>query len=86
MVTGLPEIRNIKLCQGYMYGMQTRRSFPVGQAWRANECLKLLHVDLCGPMQTPSLGGSKYFFLITDDYSRISRVYFMDTKTQHLKG
>lgn len=82
MVTGLPEIRDIKFCQGCAYGKQTRRSFPVGQAWRASECLELIHADLCGPMQTTSLGGSKFFFLLTDDYSRMSWVYFLESKGQ----
>lgn len=29
-----------------------------------------------------SLGGSKFFFLLTDDFSRISWVYFLDNKDQ----
>lgn len=31
-------------------------------------------------MQTVSLGGSEYFLLITDDYSRMSWVYFLNIK------
>lgn len=31
-------------------------------------------MNLCGPMATPSLGGAKYIFAITDDYTRKSFV------------
>ena len=33
-------------------------------------------------MKTPSLNGSKYFFLIVDDYIRISWVYFLKEKLE----
>ena len=33
-------------------------------------------------MQTVSLGGSKYFLLITDDYNRMSWVYFLKAKSE----
>ncbi|UYV71409.1 hypothetical protein LAZ67_8003042, partial [Cordylochernes scorpioides] len=32
--------------------------------------LQLIHMDLCGPMPCQSSGGSKYFLVIVDDYSR----------------
>lgn len=82
MVKGLPKIDDIKLCQGCVYGKQTRKSFPVGKSWRASSCLELLHADLCGTMQTTSLGGSKYFLLSTDDYTRMSWMYFLNSKDQ----
>lgn len=40
----------------------------------------LLHMDLCGPMNTVSYGGAKYFLLIKDDYSRFRIVYFLRNK------
>ncbi|KAL4291772.1 hypothetical protein GQ457_14G025100 [Hibiscus cannabinus] len=82
MVQGLPKINSIDLCDGCINGKQTRKSFLVGKAWRASECLKLIHADLCGPMQTESLGGSRYFLLFTDDYSRMSWVYFLTNKSE----
>ena len=67
MMQGLPKTGELELCEGCIYGKQSRGSFPTGKAWRASECLELLHADLCGPMKTVSLGGSKYFLLITND-------------------
>jgi len=36
--------------------------------------LELLHSDLCGPFQAESLGGSKYFVTLLDDYTKFSIV------------
>lgn len=82
MVYGLPHIAKISFCESCLYGKQTRESFPSGQAWRALSTLELIHTDWCGPMQTESLGGNKFFLLFTDDFSRMSWVYFLKTKTQ----
>ena len=82
MVQGLPKIGELELCEGCLYGKQSKRSFPSGRAWRASESLELLYADLCGPIQTISLGGSKYFLLIIDDYNRMSWVYFLKAKSE----
>ena len=63
----------------------TRKSFPSRKAWRASKCLELIHVDLCIPMHTASFGGSRYFLLFTDDCSRMSWVYFLETKSEKLQ-
>ena len=72
MVIGLPVIDGIDFCEGCVYGKQTKYSFPVNKAWRASKCLQLVHADVCGLMSVESLGGSRYFLLFTDDYSRMS--------------
>ncbi|GJR46446.1 retrovirus-related pol polyprotein from transposon TNT 1-94 [Tanacetum coccineum] len=43
--------------------------------------LKLLHIDLCGPMRVTSINGKKYILVIVDNYSRYTWVYFL--RTQH---
>lgn len=80
MVHGLPEIEEIDFYENCVYGKQSRPSFPKRQARRAVEVLELVHADLCGPMQTDSIGGSKYFLLFTDDYSRMSWSFFLHSK------
>ncbi|KAJ1700426.1 hypothetical protein LUZ63_000205 [Rhynchospora breviuscula] len=82
MVHGLPEIDQIGVCEGCIVGKQTKLAFPKCQAKRATKVLEIVHADLCGPMQTISLGGSKYFLLFTDDYSRMSWVYFLKNKDE----
>ncbi|KAA3483055.1 Retrovirus-related Pol polyprotein from transposon TNT 1-94 [Gossypium australe] len=58
-------------------GKQTRQPFPLNKAWRASEKLQLVHTDVCGPMKTQSLNGSRYFILFINDYSRFCWVYFL---------
>ncbi|KAI3685645.1 hypothetical protein L6452_34899 [Arctium lappa] len=47
-----------------------------------NSSLVLLHMDLCGPMRTQSLGGKKYVLVIVDDYSRYTWVKFLRSKDE----
>lgn len=83
MVHGLPNIGPVEnVCEGCIYGKQHRKSFPVGRSFRATSCLEIVHADLCGPMNTESLAGSRYFLLLTDDYSRMSWVYFLKLKSE----
>lgn len=82
MVKGLLHIDQIGICKGYVYGKQVKRSFPIGSAWRAFAPLELIHAELCGPMQTESLGGSQFFLMFTDDYTCMSWVYFLKYKSQ----
>jgi hypothetical protein len=61
MVNGLPLIEKPdRICEGCILGKQHRESFPVGKSIHANKPLEIVHSYLCGPMQTPSIGGSYY--------------------------
>lgn len=82
MVVGLPEMGKLDLCEGCIFGKQSRKPFPVGKSWRASQCLELVHAYLCGLMKNESLGGSRNFLLFTDDYSRMSWVYFLKFKSE----
>lgn len=77
MVLELHKINSLDLCETCVYGKQARHYFPVGVSWRAKKCLELIHADLCGLMNIESFGGSQYFLLFTNDYSRMSWIYFL---------
>ncbi|CAH2089012.1 unnamed protein product [Euphydryas editha] len=49
---------------------------------RANAPLELLSAELCGPMEVESVGGSRYFLLIKDNYSNYRVVYFLKKKSE----
>ena len=49
---------------------------------RSTRRLQLVHSDVCGPMQTESIGGHKYFVSFIDDYSRCCAVYFLKRKSE----
>jgi Integrase core domain/GAG-pre-integrase domain len=85
MVYGLPEISEFGLCEGCILGKHYKLPFVKGQSLRATQLLELVHTDLCGPMDTSSLGGSMYFLLFIDDFSRMNWVYFLQTKGEAFK-
>jgi transposase InsO family protein len=81
MVEGLPVIKNVHLeCSACALGKQHRDAFPVHQEKRHTDLLELIHTDVCGPMQTKSLGGSSYFLTFIDDRSRYTWIYFIRRK------
>lgn len=83
MVEGLPMFRNIQLnCDGCALDKMHREQFPVHDRRKETNILELVHTDICGPMQTRSLGGAYYFLLFTDDCTRYSWVYFLSKKSQ----
>lgn len=43
-----------------------------------------MHTDVCGPMQTRSLGGAEYFVMFKDDSTAFRHVYFMKHKSDVL--
>ncbi|KAJ0502796.1 putative RNA-directed DNA polymerase [Helianthus annuus] len=80
MVEGLPPFKGTGVCEGCILGKQIRSPFN-STSWRATKRLELVHADLCGPMQVPSLGRSLYYFLLIDDVSRMCWVYFLSKKS-----
>ncbi|KAL0402288.1 UNVERIFIED_CONTAM: Retrovirus-related Pol polyprotein from transposon TNT 1-94 [Sesamum latifolium] len=54
----------------------------VGQSVIANNLLDLVHIDVCGPLNTPARGGFSYFITFTDDYSLYGYVYLMRYKSE----
>ena len=78
MVKGLSSIEQpASSCESYILGKNHREKFISGVSNREKEPLELVHTDLCGPMQTPSLTGNVYFMSFIDDYSRKTWVYLM---------
>ena len=83
MVRGLPLIEKpVSLCEGCILGKQHRESFPSRKSIRAKAPLEIVHSDLCGPMQTPSLAGSHYILTVIDDFTRKTWVYFLKNKSE----
>ena len=71
MVDGLPPVGGSKnLCRSCLQGKQHREPFLKQASRRGTAPLQLVHMDLCGPLPKASLGGSLYFLLLVDDYSR----------------
>ena len=67
-------------CEPCAQGKLHRSSFPKDGAKRAEKPLKLVHSDVCGKMNTKSLGGAEYLLTFIDDKTRYVWVYFLKTK------
>lgn len=82
LLDGLPSVASGGLCEGCAIGKQARHYFPMVQSMQAKAPLELVHGDLVGPMQTISLGGNTYVFLLTDDFSQYRWVCFYATEVR----
>jgi hypothetical protein len=82
MVEGLPMLKNENVaCEGCALGKMHRDEFPSNPDKKKRDVLDLVHIDVCGPMQTRSLGGAFYFLLFIDDCTRYTWVYFLRRKS-----
>ncbi len=68
-----------------MQGKMHRMPFKSIGEIRSTRKLQLVHSDVCGPMQTESIGGCRYYVTFIDDYSRCCNVYFMERKSEVLE-
>jgi hypothetical protein len=85
MVDGMPTVKKVEqVCDGCALGKQHRKPFPKVSSFRAENCLELVHADLCGHITPKSLGGASYFLLVVDDHSRYMWVELLKSKDQGL--
>ncbi|KAG9450313.1 hypothetical protein H6P81_010278 [Aristolochia fimbriata] len=78
-VRGLPKISGHMsgVCKGCMEGKQPRTSHPKVPYVTTSLPLELLHMDLMGPVHTPSIAGKRYVFVCVDDFTRFTWVEFL---------
>lgn len=70
------------LCEPCIVGKTKRLSFPKQTENRSNTVLELVHSDVCGKIETKSLGHAEYFVTFTDDASRYVWVFPMKHKSE----
>ena len=71
-----------RICSAYHAKKQVRAKHPIKNVVTAERPLELLHMDIFGPIAYISLGGNKYGFIIVDDYSRFTWVFFLRDKSE----
>jgi transposase InsO family protein len=71
-----------RLCSACQAGKQVGASHPPKNILTSSRPLKLLHMDLFGPVAYVSIGGNKYGLVIVDDFSRYTWVYFLQDKSE----
>ena len=70
------------LCSACQAGKQVGAPHPAKNIMTTTRPLKLLHMDLFGPVAYISIGGNKYGLVIVDDYSRFTWVFFLQDKSE----
>ena len=71
---------SISKCLVCPFAKQTRNVFP-NSSIKSTTCFELLHVDLWGPYNTPTVDGKKYFLTIVDDFSRVTWLFLLSHKS-----
>ena len=66
-------------------GKQHRQPFLKKAKNITTGLLELIHSDVCGPMGVPSVGGSRYFVTIIDDFLRYTTFYMIKQKSEGLR-
>lgn len=79
------ESAKLEKCEHCLAGKQKRVLFRSHPPSRKTELLELVHLDLCGPIKTRTLGGALYFATFIDDCSRKLWSYILKTK-DHVLG
>ena len=69
-------------CEGCAVGKSSRLPFPKSGSKKSSGVLDLVHSDVCGPLNIPSVGGSIYFLTFIDDYSNYVSVYMLKRKRE----
>ena len=71
---------NKEVCEPCIMAKMHREPFPLSDS-KSTGPLQLVHMDVCGPMETPSHGGSRYVATYLDDYSKLSVVQPVERKS-----
>ncbi|WVZ89707.1 hypothetical protein U9M48_036076 [Paspalum notatum var. saurae] len=71
-----------KLCSACQAGKQVANTHPCKTYMSTSRPLELLHMDLFGPTTYTSICGNNYGFVIVDDFSRYTWIYFLEFKTE----
>lgn len=71
-----------QVCECCIKAKMSRKSIPKKSESRAAEVLDLIHTDVCGPMQTTTPSGNRYFMTMIDDNSKYTKVYLLKNKSE----
>lgn len=81
LVIEVPKLKpkHDRISKGCALGKDSKGTFHYSEH-KSKSVLELIHIDLCGPMTIPSLGGFLYYVIYVDDYSKKTWIYFLKLK------
>jgi transposase InsO family protein len=74
--------KHINECESCIKGKISEAPYPKEATFRAKQPLDLIHSDICGPMETHTIGGKSYFLTFVDDFSRFTMIYLLSKKSE----
>ena len=81
----LPMTAKLSFCERCVESKMHRKPFKSTGSSHSTQRLQLVHSDVCGLMQTESIGGCKYFVTFINDYCQCCNVYFLQRKSEVLE-
>lgn len=75
------DLDDVKKCEICAYAKQSRLPFENSTS-ETSHVLELIHSDICGPMETQSIGKARYILTFIDDYTRKVFCYYLHSKSQ----
>jgi hypothetical protein len=83
LVIGLKDVtfKKDKLCSACQAEKQVGNTHPKKSMMSTSKPFELLHMDLFGPTTYTSIGENKYGFMIVDDFTRYTCVFFLVDKS-----
>ena len=81
-IIGKIDGEKLGFCEDCVETKTARKPFKSVGEIKSTRKLQLIHSDVCGPMETQSIGGHRYFVTFIDDYSRCCAVYFIKHKSE----
>ncbi|GKA92010.1 retrotransposon protein, putative, ty1-copia subclass [Tanacetum coccineum] len=74
------DFKSDDVCESCLLGKITKSPFT-GTCKRGEGLLDLVHTDVCGPFQSATKDGKRYYVTFTDDFSRYGYVYLIKHKS-----
>ena len=83
LVRGLKDVtfEKDKSCSACQAGKQVGNTYPKKSMISTSKAFELVHMDLFGPTTQTSIGQNKYRFVIVDDFTRYTWVFFLVDKS-----
>jgi transposase InsO family protein len=83
LIGGLKDVtfKKNKLCSTCQVRKQVGNTHHKNSMMSTSKPFELMHMDLFGPSTYTSIGGNKYGFVIVDDFTRYTWVFFLVDKS-----
>lgn len=83
MVKGLSNIQHPnKFCKSYVLSKYHKKKIDNKIDWKATKLLRLVHIDVCDPLNRKSNRGKRYSLTFSYDYTRRTWMYYLKRKIE----